>query len=41
MFNRMNLSFAATTFEPQQEMSPITPCQQNFVRTFLFRFDAS
>jgi hypothetical protein len=40
MFNLMDQSFAATTFEPQQEMNPITPRQHNFVRTFLFRFDA-
>jgi len=40
MFNLMDQSFVATTFEPQQEMNPITPRQQNYVRTFLFRFDA-
>jgi hypothetical protein len=41
MFNRMDQSFAAkTTIEPQQEMDPITPHPENYVRTFLFRFDA-
>jgi hypothetical protein len=40
MFNQMDQSFAMTTFEPQQEMNPITPRQKNYVRNFLFRFDA-
>jgi hypothetical protein len=40
MFNLMDQAFQSTTFEPQQEMNPITPRPQHYVRHFLFRFDA-
>jgi hypothetical protein len=40
MFNEMNQSLSAATFEPQDEMNALVPRPKNYVRTFLSRFDA-
>ena len=40
MFNRMDQVFAATEFEPQYARTSIEPRKADFVRTFLFKFDA-
>lgn len=40
MFNEMNQSLSAATFEPQDEMNALIPRAKNYVRTFLSRFDA-